>query len=136
MQSAEALRDHLCPICDGDGDRHCFCDGRGVITQGDAEAFAAELDEEPKRLPPPPAEMRNPCHDCAFRKDSPEWDSGTIYQIALRDEPFYCHAGMHCTADGRYIPQNAPGEPMVHPVCAGWKRTRGTAFARAEDQAK
>lgn len=67
------------------------------------------------------------CHDCAFRRGSPEMDGGQTDQI-LGDETaaFYCHQGMPIDARGRdpelgdYVPDDA----HRYPVCAGWVAMR------------
>ena len=123
--------DHLCPICDGEGGRsyECPCNGLGVVTAGLAAALVIP-GESPTRLPAPPAEMPRRCHDCAFRPDSPEHDNFAamvgILEMVVEDQPFFCHQGMHVTADGRYIPQrtDARGVPVGHPICAGWAAAR------------
>ena len=115
--------EYICPICDGAGDGPCVCDRQGVIDGVEARGFK-DLGETVTRLPP--AKLDEPCHDCAFRRDSPECDSGALYQIADSEHPFYCHQGMHSTADGRYVPreQTHDGRPVGHPVCVGWLRAR------------
>lgn len=120
--------DHVCPVCNGEGGAsyECICDGLGVID----EATAVRLGEPIVKLAPPPTEMKARCVDCAFRPDSPEHENfRTMEGIMLSvvdDVPFYCHQGMHVTADGRYIPHNrdAKGAPVGHPVCAGWRAAR------------
>jgi hypothetical protein len=123
---------YLCPICDGDGPAHCYCDRRGLVSQADIDGFLAAWPECPVRpLPPPPAAMDKPCHDCAFRGDSPEREDpwGTWLKIlegVAEGAKFFCHQGMHCTPDGRYVPNatDAKGQPAGHPVCAGWLAMR------------
>lgn len=131
--------DHVCPICEGAGDGPCYCEGRtGLITAAAAAEFRA--DGVPVRaLPPPPAEMRQPCVDCAFRDGSPERESGELQRLienmAAGDvTPFHCHQGMHCRADGTYVPleTDARGLPIGHPVCAGWLLARGALEERGE----
>lgn len=125
--------DRICPICEGAGDSsHCPCGGRGLLPASEAAGWE-EHGIALAVVPPPPTEMRRPCADCAFKVDSPEYDSGQILQIADSDAPFFCHQGMHTTVDGRHIPrQSGPGEvPIGHPVCAGWAAARRRAEARA-----
>ncbi len=129
--AAPVVYDHVCPVCGGraDGGRgECPCDNRGLVTA----AFAAEWSDvaPPVQLPPPPAEVNEPCVDCAFRGDSPEHQESSAREMLLRKvaagRPFYCHQGMHQTARGAYVPfaTDAAGEPVGHPVCAGWRRAR------------
>lgn len=126
--------DHVCPICEGEGDsgHMCYCGGRGVITAEQAEAIAAD-DPDPRWRPRPlqeqPPFTGQRCEDCAFRPDSPERDRGLgtateLYEgLALGNDgmPFYCHQGMHHGAQG-YVPRqrDARGAPIGHPICAGW----------------
>ena len=128
-------RDHVCPICEGEGDSircYCYCDGLGVITAEQAAAIAADDPDPrwaPRPLPPPPRFTGQRCADCAFRRGSPERKGGTaaeLYQEMIcanggADEPFYCHQGMHHGAQG-YVPRqrDARGAPIGHPICAGW----------------
>lgn len=128
------ILDRLCPVCEGTGDRPCLCDGRGLVSAEEAARWL-EMGDVLVVVPPPPAEMRRPCGDCAFRADSPEHESGLIYQITESVEagqPFHCHVGMHMTVDGRYQPRevDAAGAPVGHPICAGWQMARLRAEAR------
>lgn len=124
--------DHVCPICDGEGDQICYCDGRGAITAEQAAAIAADDPDprwQPRPLPTPPRFTGQRCEDCAFRAGSPERDRGLgtaaeLYEgLALGNDgaPFYCHQGMHHGAQG-YVPRqrDARGAPIGHPICAGW----------------
>jgi len=126
--------DHLCPICEGEGDpstAYCYCDGLGVITAEQAAAIAADDPDprwSPRPLPlPPPFDGRR-CSDCAFRADSLERDGATAAELYAQmtrslgsDQPFFCHQGMHHGAQG-YVPRqrDARGAPIGHPICAGW----------------
>lgn len=126
--------DHLCPVCEGEGDAQvCYCGGLGVITAaqaaGFAETSAVENYPDPRwqarPLAPVPAFTGHRCGDCAFRPDSPERDgltAGALYRrTQRRDAAFYCHAGMHHGEMG-YVPRqrDARGAPIGHPICAGW----------------
>jgi hypothetical protein len=120
----------ICPICGGAGDStHCPCHGEGIITREEAVDWTRH-GTVVVRLPDPPADMPSMCHDCAFRKDSPERESFGAWpaiESAVREgTPFICHQGMHETDDGRYIPfeRDAKGIPVWHPVCAGWAAAR------------
>lgn len=123
-------RQWLCPICEGAGDScHCPCDGLGVITRDEAISWERH-GSVVERLPDPPPDMPSMCHDCAFRRDSQERERTSAWSAidkSLRDgAPFFCHQGMHVTADGRYIPleRDRQGQPVGHPVCAGWASAR------------
>lgn len=126
---------YLCPVCDGEADdRLCYCDGRGMI---DAESAAGWIADgfALRPVPTPPERMESPCHDCAFRRGSPEREDGTysaLLGLARIGMPFYCHQGMHETSDGRYIPLEQRGEmPVGHPVCAGWQAARDRHLRKA-----
>jgi len=86
---------------------------------------------EPRRLtvrldlPRPPAVMKSPCIDCAYRVGSPEHEvvtapppEGTVH------EPFYCHHGALLDGDGvyRYTAHHG-NEPLGYMLCAGWWET-------------
>lgn len=82
------------------------------------------------------------CHDCAFRRDSPERRDEsmreTLYALADEGQPFWCHDGMRRPArwvhpDGRtvagdpadwhpamvlHLPHRADGRVAL--LCAGW----------------
>jgi hypothetical protein len=128
--------DHVCPICDGEGDRQgaCVCDGLGAITARLARELADDPDPRwaPRPLPPAPEFCGRKCADCAFLPNSLERDGKTaaqLYdQLALanasrvdEESAFYCHQGMHHGARG-YVPRQRDdrGVPIGHPICAGW----------------
>jgi hypothetical protein len=124
---------YLCPCCDGEAtDPHCPCDRLGIFTQAQMDEWrSVDPSIAAIPLPPPPASLDKPCHDCAFRVDSPEREDtyGTWLKILEgvdAGEKFYCHQGMHETKDGRYVPfaRDAAGRPFGHPVCAGWLAAR------------
>jgi hypothetical protein len=133
-------RIYRCPVCNGTGEPVCMCDGRtGLVDEKTALRYArtAKL-PRPEPLPPPPARMDRPCHDCAFRKGSPEREDahGTIATLSeqiAHGVPFFCHQGMH-DASGRYVPIygfDANRQPIGYPICAGWRAMRD-AFERGE----
>lgn len=127
--------DHVCPICDGEGDActvGCFCSGAGVITTAQAAEVAKDDPDprwRPRPLPPVPKFTGRRCHDCAFRRDSPERDRGLGTEAELVESlaggsdfaMFFCHQGMHHGAQG-YVPRqkDRSGAPIGHPICAGW----------------
>lgn len=108
-----------CPFCvggqvrdnDGNSAERCHhCSGVGLTEQpcGPAE-----------RAPRPPAVMRAPCADCAFRRGSPELENAGV-QLP-DEEPFYCHQGLFVSASGSYEPTAMfRGLPLGAMVCAGW----------------
>jgi hypothetical protein len=136
--ATSATLDHLCPICEGEGDpcaMHCLCEGLGVITADLAYQIAADDPDPrwaPRPLDPVPAYCGRRCGDCAFKPASLERDGKTAGELfehlasangALGEQPFYCHAGMHHGAKG-YVPRQRDeyGAPIGHPICAGWVR--------------
>lgn len=130
--SSRALLNYLCPICDGAGgpSYECLCEGLGVVDEMTALMLCEDGWKEPVKLAPPPSEMPKRCVDCAFHRNSPEHEDframeGILLSVA-DGQQFYCHQGMHVTEDGRYIPQQTSpkGEPVGHPVCAGWLAAR------------
>jgi hypothetical protein len=134
-------RNYLCPLCDGLAEHFdCYCGGSGLVTEHDALEFAALTGEPVKRVSDPPVSIDSPCHDCAFRADSPERESGTIRDVMASVEigqPFHCHVGMHLDGRGRYQPLETDGRgmPIGHPICAGWNTARAKFLARAERRA-
>ncbi len=116
----------LCPICDGTGfwcletrERCPHCQGFGLTNnvQGWDE-------DELKPAPRPPAVMKSPCVDCAYRPGSPE-DPTTADGSGLRrpgaSTPFFCHHGMHRLPDGGYeSPAYVGSVPLGAMVCASW----------------
>ena len=75
-----------------------------------------------------------PCHDCAFRPDSPERADPEVWAALLRQtDPevcvefrcHYAHDGTEMPSDerGNYTPDLHPdGRPKGYPLCAGWTR--------------
>lgn len=108
-----------CPFCVGgispseggvERERCLHCTGTGLTDKpcGDAQ-----------RAPRPPAVMRAPCADCAFRSGSPELESNGV-QLP-DDEPFFCHQGLPVSAFGAYTPVAMfRSLPLGAMVCAGW----------------
>jgi hypothetical protein len=113
------LNRYRCPVCDNgrwaDGERCLHCSGSGV-TDDILGADPAEVAE----LPRPPAVMRSPCVDCAFRPGSPEEEAGRPGP----DTAFFCHHGMLRMEEAGgvgYQPAAwAAGMPLGYMVCAGW----------------
>lgn len=120
----------ICPLCQGagrdDGGRCHQCVGRGMLTADDVQdvaAWEAAWGDELKPAPLPPALMRSPCVDCAFRTGSPEQqlahDHSGAPPVSPAD-PFFCHHGMHRVGDGYESPAYAAGIPLGAMICRGW----------------
>lgn len=115
----------LCPLCDPggpledavglgqhpDGSPCPHCYGTGLTN--DVGGF--EGDARP--APIPPAVMKAPCVDCAFRPGSPERESGMRQGT---ETPFFCHHGLVRIGDGYAAPALAAGMPLGAMVCRGW----------------
>lgn len=108
---------YKCPLCKGtgywsqeSGEKCPDCQGFGLTN--DVKGWdEAELE----RAPRPPAVMKSPCVDCAYRPGSPE-EGGLDPQT-----PFFCHHGMHRLPDGGYeSPAYAGSLPLGAMVCGGW----------------
>lgn len=117
----------LCPLCGGSGrwesgERCMQCTGYGLA--GDdvwREWSGVDVDGAPMRpAPVPPAVMRSPCRDCAFRPHSPEQESQQVAVVVTGGEPFYCHHGLHHTGSGYSPPAVEGPRPVGAMVCAGW----------------
>ncbi len=112
----------ICPMCSGHGrcdslaGRRCLdCDGRGAITDEAAKIWAEVENAQLRPAPTPPAVMKKPCGDCAFRPGAPEEEARPSLE-----RPFYCHHGMPIVR-GSYAPTAwARGMPLGAMVCAGW----------------
>lgn len=109
---------YKCPFCLGgltadgaDGTEPCHhCSGVGLTDDPCGEA---------ERAPRPPAVMRAPCADCAYRPGSPELEANGAQLPS--DEPFFCHQGVPVSARGAYTPvATFRGLPLGLMVCAGW----------------
>lgn len=108
----------VCPFCEGtgrwaEGERCMNCHGYGLTN----DTYGWE-ESELVPAPVPPAVMRSPCVDCAYRPGSPEEES------AARpgpENPFYCHHGLYRQGDGYVSSANLDnGLPFGAMVCAGW----------------
>jgi hypothetical protein len=120
----------LCWMCDGTGqwgdDEKCMeCHGYGLLADEDIRDPAAHTDLKP--APRPPAVMKSPCVDCAFRPGSPEEEDLAAnygYPPLARpgaEKPFFCHHGMHRLPGGGYeSPAYVGSLPLGAMVCAGW----------------
>lgn len=101
------------------GPEHCTCQ---TLTDEDHAKCVADAKAA--------FEARNGemCHDCAFRKGSPE--SEQLYDIAISEKPFRCHQGAPVNARGgvpvqdAYVPRMTDGEALDYPICAGWLKAR------------
>lgn len=107
----------ICPWCHGPdapfaNERCLHCHG-SKVTNDIGGWDKTDLVPAPR----PPAVMRNPCVDCAYRPGSPEQDSG----IAPGPEtPFYCHHGLIRDGDGYITTATVGALPLGAMVCAGW----------------
>jgi hypothetical protein len=109
----------ICPYCDGSGqwnehgERCMNCHGYGLTN--DTPGYE---EHELTPAPRPPAVMRNPCVDCAYRPGSPEEDSTAR---PGPDVPFFCHHGLHRIGDG-YVSTALLDDriPLGAMLCAGW----------------
>jgi hypothetical protein len=102
-----------------DGEKCRDCLGRGVLTEDeirDPSAFGAG---ELREVPRPPAVMRSPCVDCAYKPGSPESPEGVSYRPDAA-VPFFCHHGMVRVGDGYEAPAYVGTMPLGAMVCAGW----------------
>lgn len=136
---------YLCPWCDPagpfnpggqagnapDGARCLDCHGRGVLTAEDVRDPSVFEAGELREVPRPPAVMRSPCVDCAYRPGSPESDTHPdMLGVPVRPDaavPFFCHHGMVRVGDGYESPAYVGTLPLGAMVCAGW-----WALARGE----
>jgi hypothetical protein len=128
----------LCPWCDPqgpfnaggsvgrmpDGGKCLDCLGRGVLTTDQIKDPSVFEPGELREVPRPPAVMRTPCTDCAYRPGSPEDDTHPdMSGVAVRpdaDRPFFCHHGMVRVGDGYESPAYVGTLPLGAMVCAGW----------------
>lgn len=119
---------YRCPWCAGTGrwasEERCMqCAGTGVTDDPSPGADltvpdgVAVPDAEAVPLPRPPAVMKSPCIDCAFRPGSPEEDSAVRPDAS---QPFFCHHGMHRIGDSYQAAAWVGGMPLGYMVCAGW----------------
>lgn len=98
--------------------RFCTCEHLTREVHVACEAEAHRLAAERK------GEM---CHDCAFRKGSPEaGEEDMLRRLAEQREPFRCHQAMPLDGRGRKPTEGifAPRGPTLYPICAGWLRAR------------
>ncbi|WP_327358469.1 hypothetical protein [Streptomyces sp. NBC_01304] len=111
------LTRYVCPVCQGcpqEADCH-HCAHTGVTDDIRGwENLAVPL-------PRPPAVMRSPCSDCAFREGSPEQEHDyELSGLRTGERVFYCHHGMNII-NGAYQPTaTLDGVPVGYLVCAGW----------------
>lgn len=115
-RSCEEVNDGMCDCfgAAGMGPRRCTCD---TITQAehDEAVLVAHVHYEQRK--------RKACHDCAFRRGSPEMESGKTDEI-MRDgsAQFHCHQGMPIDARGcrPELGNFAPDDATRYPICTGW----------------
>lgn len=117
----------LCPWCSGRGrwftGERCHPCGTSGVTDDPTPGIDFSRDYggqeppavEPMPFPRPPAVMRRPCVDCAYRNGAPE--------EGIRpgpEAPFFCHHGL-VRVDGGYLaPAQVGSMPLGAMVCAGW----------------
>lgn len=117
---------YLCPVCEegrwASGERCLSCAGSGFTSD-----VGGWPEEELVRAPRPPAVMKSPCGDCAFRPGSPEREEDPeLTEHCQRDRPFWCHKGMP-VVNGSYTPTAWIGSiPLGSLVCSGWWDWRET----------
>lgn len=128
---------YRCPFCDPDGplresitpgtpagrwssgERCMHCGGSGFTDDlggfGESDVRLADV---------PPAVMRRPCTDCAYRPGSPErgqdGDDSLAGLPGADSGPFYCHHGLLRIGDGYVSPAMLGSRPIGAFVCAGW----------------
>jgi hypothetical protein len=125
---------HGYPKCIGAaamGEERCTCSD--TLSESDHQQCLAEAWEAHRQR------RGRACHDCAFRKGSPEQDS--VAAIAASPVPFRCHQGMPLDArrgtpvENAYAPvmrkSHRGVEAPDYPICAGWKRAHA-ALQRAK----
>jgi hypothetical protein len=111
-----------CHACAGVGTTNDPADGVDLHNDYAEGVDAPTTKAEP--LPRPPAVMRAPCVDCAYRPGSPEQEGGMT--LPKGDEmPFMCHHGLqridHEDGSASYLPAlEAQGFPIGAFVCASW----------------
>jgi hypothetical protein len=106
-----------CHSCGGSGTTNDPADGLDLWTKHPPGVEPLSTRAEP--LPRPPAVMRAPCLDCAYRPGSPEEE--------IRpgpDTPFWCHHGMtrvdSPTGTGYLSAAYHGPHPLGAMLCAGW----------------
>lgn len=111
---------YVCPYCDfgenvsGPDPEPCLhCHGTGVTD--DVSGWDPALI---KRVPRPPAVMKAPCVDCAYRPGSPEEQYGRL--VPGPETPFYCHHGMIRQGNGYVATATVGTLPLGAMVCASW----------------
>lgn len=114
-------------LCDG-----CALHGPTACTrQHLTDLDHATCEAEARRLA---TERGNrPCHDCAFRKGSPERLAETTDQLAKQSSPFRCHQAAPLDGKGRTPSILAfwPRDEALYPACAGWVAARAALKLRS-----
>lgn len=80
------------------------------------------------------ARGKQPCHDCAFRRGSPEHRAELTDRLARQSTPFRCHQGAPLDGKGREPSVLAfwPRDESLYPVCAGWAAARADLRLRQQ----
>lgn len=121
---------YVCPWCDPlgqinpggeagrgpDGGRCLDCHGSGAVRGEDLDPGVWPPGEL-RRVPRPPAVMRQPCVDCAYRPGSPEEEDEAAPDASV---PFFCHHGMVRVGDAYEASAYVGTMPLGAMVCAGW----------------
>lgn len=140
-------------VCD-DPDFVPCCDSVAIWGPGRCTCWVEEFDLEQSdpRLDVVQGCAPAPCHDCAYRPDSPErlgehtvnGDAAMLERLVVNGHPFTCHQGIRRTArwvhpsGAVYVPPNAAAAfrpPVVNGIayradgtpanlCAGWVARR------------
>ena len=113
-----------------------FCDGCALhgptacTRQHLTDLDHATCEAEARRLAS--ARGNKPCHDCAFRKGSPERLAEMTDQLVKQAAPFRCHQAAPLDGKGRTPTILAfwPREEGLYPVCAGWAAARAALKLR------
>ena len=100
-----------------------------------------------RRAPTLPADVRSPCHTCAFNPSTDTWLGFETTVLGLLEaieggRSFYCHEGLPTDENGAWYwdpKQGTVSGLTLPPVCAGWRaiaddpatRTAGQAAVRA-----
>ena len=113
----------VCSGCAYHGPKACTKQHLTDLDHATCEAEARRLAE---------ARGKRPCHDCAFRKGSPEIRAEMTEALARQSPPFRCHQAAPLDGKGREPSILAfwPRDESLYPVCAGWAAARAALKLR------